>query len=117
MNPRAGYETSLNLKPVSASKRKRVAVVGSGPAGLAAATGCAERGHSVTLFEAANQVGGQVKKFKHAVLSKKLITHRMLAMCWALKEHNMVQHLNPYSRIASSQWVSVVIQGHLWVLG
>ena len=60
VNPRAGYETSLNLKPVAPDMRKRVAVVGSGPAGLAAATGCAERGHEVTLFEGARQVGGQV---------------------------------------------------------
>lgn len=60
VNPRAGYETTLNLKPVPVDKRKRIAVVGSGPAGLAAATGCAERGHSVTLFERASDIGGQV---------------------------------------------------------
>lgn len=61
VNPRAGYETSLNLKPVAIHKRRRIAVVGSGPAGLAAATGCAERGHLVTLFEGSRQVGGQVQ--------------------------------------------------------
>lgn len=60
VNPRAGYETSLNLLPVLPAKVKRVAVVGSGPAGMAAATACAERGHKVTLFEGASHVGGQV---------------------------------------------------------
>ncbi|CAM9382574.1 unnamed protein product [Ectocarpus sp. 13 AM-2016] len=64
VNPRAGYETTLNLLPVKREKVKRVAVVGSGPAGLAAATGCAERGHNVTLFEGANQLGGQFNMAK-----------------------------------------------------
>lgn len=61
VNPRAGYETTLNLKLAPGDQRRRIAVVGSGPAGLAAATGCAERGHNVTLFEGAGQLGGQVK--------------------------------------------------------
>lgn len=62
VNPRAGYETTLNLLPVPAERAKRVAVVGSGPAGMAAATGCAERGHKVTLFEGSRELGGQVRK-------------------------------------------------------
>ncbi|RZS36447.1 2,4-dienoyl-CoA reductase (NADPH2) [Herbihabitans rhizosphaerae] len=57
VNPRAGNETTLNLLP---SKRsKRVAVVGAGPAGLAAATSLAQRGHAVDLFEADGDIGGQ----------------------------------------------------------
>mmetsp|Transcript_16912 Transcript_16912/g.42263 ORF Transcript_16912/g.42263 Transcript_16912/m.42263 type:complete len:649 (+) Transcript_16912:421-2367(+) len=59
VNPRAGYETSLNYTPVPESQRQRIAVVGSGPAGLATATVAASRGHIVTLFDGANQIGGQ----------------------------------------------------------
>ena len=57
VNPRACHETLLQITPTAA--RKRVAVVGAGPAGLAAATTAARRGHDVTLFEADSDVGGQ----------------------------------------------------------
>ena len=57
VNPRAGHETELIIRV--APKKKRVAVVGAGPAGLAAATTLAERGHEVHLFEAASTIGGQ----------------------------------------------------------
>ena len=57
VNPRAGRETTLVIGPSRTSKQ--IAVVGAGPAGLAAATTLADRGHTVTLFEAAPHIGGQ----------------------------------------------------------
>ncbi len=57
VNPRACAETELNWSP--AETPKRIAVVGAGPAGLACATVASERGHHVTLFEAADTIGGQ----------------------------------------------------------
>ena len=62
VNPRACYETELVIRPATA--RKRIAVVGAGPAGLACATTLAERGHAVTLFEQANAIGGQFNMAK-----------------------------------------------------
>ena len=57
VNPRACHETELNYLP--AIEVKKIAVVGAGPAGLAAATVAAERGHQVTLFDSASEIGGQ----------------------------------------------------------
>jgi 2,4-dienoyl-CoA reductase (NADPH2) len=62
VNPRACHETELNLLPTTA--RKRVAVVGAGPAGLACATALAERGHEVHLFDSASEIGGQFNMAK-----------------------------------------------------
>ena len=57
VNPRACRETELNYIPTRVPKR--VAVVGAGPAGLSCATVLAERGHEVSLFDAAESIGGQ----------------------------------------------------------
>ena len=62
VNPRACHETELTIEP--ALSVKKIAVVGAGPAGLSTAITAAERGHSVTLFDRADEVGGQLNMAK-----------------------------------------------------
>ncbi|MGL4896388.1 MAG: FAD-dependent oxidoreductase, partial [Shewanella sp.] len=57
VNPRACYETEINFLP--SGHKKRIAVMGAGPAGMAFSVYAAMRGHQVTLFEAKSEVGGQ----------------------------------------------------------
>ncbi|GIU30701.1 NADPH-dependent 2,4-dienoyl-CoA reductase [Shewanella colwelliana] len=57
VNPRACYETELNFTP--AQIKKRIAVMGAGPAGMAFSIYAASRGHKVVVFEAKSEVGGQ----------------------------------------------------------
>ncbi|MEN8895947.1 MAG: NADPH-dependent 2,4-dienoyl-CoA reductase, partial [Yoonia sp.] len=62
VNPRACFETELVLSPAAAVKN--VAVVGAGPAGLSTALALAERGHKVSIFDKATQIGGQLNMAK-----------------------------------------------------
>ncbi len=62
LNPRACHETEIVVSVAAA--KKKVAVVGAGPAGLACATTLAERGHAVTLIDAAAEIGGQFNMAK-----------------------------------------------------
>jgi 2,4-dienoyl-CoA reductase (NADPH2) len=62
VNPRACYETELKLEPTEAPKT--IAVVGAGPAGLSSALAAAERGHKVTVFDRASEIGGQLNLAK-----------------------------------------------------
>ncbi len=57
VNPAACHETELTVHPVT--RRRRVAVVGAGPAGLECACTAAERGHEVVLYDASDEIGGQ----------------------------------------------------------
>ncbi len=62
VNPRACHETELTIEP--AETKKKIAVVGAGPAGLSAALTAAERGHDVTIFDKSEEVGGQLNMAK-----------------------------------------------------
>ncbi|SFQ49670.1 2,4-dienoyl-CoA reductase (NADPH2) [Roseivivax halotolerans] len=62
VNPRAAFETEIVIEPAAAPRR--IAVVGAGPAGLSAAITAAERGHQVTLFDKAEELGGQLNMAK-----------------------------------------------------
>jgi len=60
-NPATGREETMPHVIPAASERKRITIVGAGPAGVEAARVAAERGHEVTVFEAADQSGGQIR--------------------------------------------------------
>ncbi|MEL6450421.1 MAG: NADPH-dependent 2,4-dienoyl-CoA reductase [Pseudomonadota bacterium] len=62
VNPRACYETELVVTPAEAAKS--IAIVGAGPAGLSTALTAAERGHAVTIFDRADEIGGQLNLAK-----------------------------------------------------
>ena len=62
VNPRACYETELAIAPIKTVKK--IAVVGAGPAGLSTAITAADRGHDVTLFDRAEDIGGQLNMAK-----------------------------------------------------
>ena len=62
VNPRACHETLLNYDKTNAVKR--IAVIGAGPAGLAFSTVAAKRGHRVSLFDQADEIGGQFNMAK-----------------------------------------------------
>ncbi|WP_328685203.1 NADPH-dependent 2,4-dienoyl-CoA reductase [Streptomyces sp. NBC_00343] len=96
VNPRACHETELVLAPTRL--RKRVAVVGAGPAGLACAVSAAERGHQVTLYDAASEIGGQLNVARQ-VPGKQEFDETLRYFRTQLDEHGVAVRLN--TRVAS----------------
>lgn len=91
VNPRACHETILNYYPTTAPKS--IAVVGAGPAGLAAATILAERGHSVHLFESKSEIGGQFNMAK-VIPGKEEYQETIRYYSTMIKKHGVTVHLN-----------------------
>ncbi len=91
VNPRACHETELAY--IKTAAPKRVAVVGAGPAGLAASTVAAERGHDVTLFDASDKIGGQFNVAKR-IPGKEEFYETLRYFDRMLKKHQVKVHLN-----------------------
>ncbi|MEM9992204.1 MAG: NADPH-dependent 2,4-dienoyl-CoA reductase, partial [Bacteroidota bacterium] len=91
VNPRACHETELNFHPTDT--KKRIAVVGAGPAGLAAATIAAERGHEVDLFESSDKIGGQFN-MAMAIPGKEEYGETLRYYGVMIEKHGVNLHLN-----------------------
>ncbi len=91
VNPRACHETKLNYEPCKVDKK--IAVVGAGPAGMAAAHIAALRGHSVELFEADSKIGGQFNMAK-VIPGKEEYAQTMRYYQRQLELHEVKVHLN-----------------------
>ncbi len=91
VNPRACHETLLKYEPTEAPKR--IAVVGAGPAGLGYATVAAQRGHAVTLYDSASEIGGQFNLAKR-VPGKEEFYETLRYYARMIEVHNIDLRLN-----------------------
>ncbi len=94
VNPRACRETELVIRPASA--KKKIAVVGAGPAGLACATTAAERGHEVHLYEASDRIGGQFNMAKR-IPGKEEFNETLRYFDHRLRETGVHLHLDTFA--------------------
>jgi 2,4-dienoyl-CoA reductase (NADPH2) len=94
VNPRACHETLLQYLP--AQVKKKVAVVGAGPAGLATATIAAQRGHEVHLYDAAAEIGGQFNMAKQ-IPGKEEFYETLRYFTKQIALNNVHLHLNTFA--------------------
>ncbi len=100
VNPRACHETELNYNKTD--KKKKIAVVGAGPAGMSAASILGERGHNVTLFDADKEIGGQFNIAKQ-IPGKEEFYETIRYFKKQLELHNVTVKLN--IRVSSDELV------------
>ncbi|MGG8407418.1 FAD-dependent oxidoreductase [Streptomyces sp. 12297] len=106
VNPRACHETELVLAPTRL--KKRVAVVGAGPAGLACAVSAAERGHEVTLYEASDRIGGQLD-IARRIPGKEEFNETIRYFGTQLEEHGIDVRLNTRADVAALEGYDEVV--------
>ncbi len=109
VNPRACHETELLIEP--ARLVKKVAVVGAGPAGLAAAVIAAQRGHKVTLYDESDEIGGQFNIAKQ-IPGKEEFYETLRYFKRQLELHEIIVRLNTRvdaKRLNHSDFEQVVI--------
>lgn len=109
VNPRACYETEINFLPTA--NKKRIAVMGAGPAGMAFSVYAAMRGHDVVLFEAKSEVGGQFN-LARKIPGKEEFNETIRYFINQIKLHKVELRLNTRldaSVLATEQFDEVVI--------
>lgn len=106
VNPKAGHEHDLIIQPTTI--KKSIAIVGGGPAGLAAAVTAAERGHDVTLYEKDHQLGGQFNIAK-LIPGKEEFYETIRYFQTHLKKYGVKVHLNTEATVETLAGYDAVV--------